>query len=251
MRKRRYRYSRWPLGLASLTLIVLWLASVGLWPRLDPAPADRRTRTTTRLRFVTLSPTAASLREGLLGFLYQPDRPLRMPDDLQSDVAIRALEPHPHLLPYRHDALPAERVLAGIIGLSRQAARSLQHYEPQWPPLRPFTGGPPYALQLDVQTSGKLTDCGFILPEAARAMLAGGDKPWEYTYYVICAEDGRARDVFALSEAVTSGVQSNVVRALQQGQSRPGLGCEGRVIVRWADMPVDGAGVEDTERDLR
>lgn len=237
MKSNRFTYARRPLAWPSLVVIALWLGIWGLWPRMDAPLQNSRPAAHTRVRFVELGAAAGPRREDLLGFLFQPRARELIADVLAPAAALPVLEAHPHLLDFGLQAR-AEPRAAAPANLAEQAAGAMRHYQPLWPALKPFEAERECRLQLAVQPCRDLAACGFSIPPAEFAPLDAGDKPWEYTFYVVCGTNGRPRDVLALSEPVLSATQSNVLRAVSAGMTQPGAPCEGRVTVRWAAVPV-------------
>ncbi|MCE9615622.1 MAG: hypothetical protein K8T26_15245 [Lentisphaerae bacterium] len=248
MNRRNFLYSRWPFELPSLLLVALWIGLWFAWPRMDAPAEHTRPSTSTRIRFVDMA-DAAPRRDDLLGFLFQSRDWESIADDPVPIAPVPTLASHPHLLGYREHAGASDVVDGHATALAQQAAAEMRGYRPAWPALNPYGDGPAYALATDIQLCRELAAAGFMLPAQSLNELNDGDKAWEFTYYVVCDQEGRARDVFALGDPVVTGLQSNVTRVLYQARVRPGAACEGRVTVRRVYAPVSAGSPASTGKE--
>ena len=225
LERRRAKYSRGPIGVPSVLLMLGWTGLWLLWssPGRTAWPARRASGT----RFYHAFGAAQDAR--LLTHPFWTGLPAhedsRAPEHGVPEAAWSYQAGRPHYLG-RTD----RSVRDADAGTAVETGGERAAYEPRWADQPAFGREPGVEPAVLVGLSPSLERCGYDVPALTIANFDEPDRSWQVQLYVECDGAGETKSVFLEQGSGVPGIDAELVRTMYGGRaSRPAEGCRGRV----------------------
>lgn len=227
--KRRYAYSRSPIGWPSLLVAVLWVGLWAIWPGWRRLPSDSVRRREGGL----------ALYHAAIGDWYVPFTLNGASDHAAFEDGVRGgVEELLELTPRAPRYLVSDEVVPASPTVPASGARGVlpAGLRPMRVPTGP--GGPHkaetglLAMRLRVHTTGALKEQGFQIPDLTMETIRHDATAWSAVLHVETDQSGRVEHVFLERGTGDRPADTRLMGAVQRGvASRPGGAARGRVKV--------------------